>query len=291
MLAARLTAFEREVIAALSEKAALAGSLLDAWAKLPMGAAPSPRALIDAAQLGLTEEAATRDLLERAVSLGLAEVAGSGFKPTSAGRPLLSRLAFALQSIEYYRSHVHRDATTARVVLTKPPQPSVLEQKLSDLGWRTSELEMTEHAFQGMVRLATKRVVVMTPFFDEHGARWLQETLSHVKPGVERNLILRSLEAPWRKDYPNGYAVLASWLQAERIIVYNYSLPRQAGSRETFHAKAVLCDRSLAYLGSSNVNEASLEHSMEMGVVLNGRAANDVAEVLDAVIRSSSPWP
>jgi phosphatidylserine/phosphatidylglycerophosphate/cardiolipin synthase-like enzyme len=291
MSAAKLNAFEREVVAGLSDKAALASALLEAWAKLPIEASPTPRNLIDAAQLGLTEEGATKTLLERAVSLGFAESVGPGFRVAVSARPLLERLAFALQAIDYYRSHVHRDATQARVVLTKPPQPSVLEQKLSDLGWRTAELEMTEHAFQGMVRLATRRIVVMTPFFDEHGARWLREILSHAKASVERVLILRSLEAPWRKDYPTGYVALESWLRDENVAVHNYSLPRASSSRETFHAKALLCDRSMAYLGSSNVNEASLEHSMEMGVILHGRAAIDVAEVLDAVLRASDKWP
>jgi phosphatidylserine/phosphatidylglycerophosphate/cardiolipin synthase-like enzyme len=52
----------------------------------------------------------------------------------------------------------------------------------------------------------------------------------------------------------------------------------------------VLCDRSAAYLGSSNVTAASLEHSMEMGVVLEGRAAASVADVIDAVLESAAPW-
>jgi phosphatidylserine/phosphatidylglycerophosphate/cardiolipin synthase-like enzyme len=52
----------------------------------------------------------------------------------------------------------------------------------------------------------------------------------------------------------------------------------------------VLCDRSAAYLGSSNVTAASLDHSMEMGVVLEGRAAASVADVIDAVLSASSLW-
>ena len=73
--------------------------------------------------------------------------------------------------------------------------------------------------------------------------------------------------------------------------VYNYSIPRADGGRETFHAKAVLCDRCFAYLGSSNITAASLEHSMEMGVVLHGRAAADVAEVIDAVLAAAIMAP
>jgi len=166
----------------------------------------------------------------------------------------------------------------------------MLEQQLSALGWRTTELEATEHAFHGMVRAAKRRMVVMTPFFDSTGATWLTELLSNVSPGVERILILRSLEDNTRKDYPFGFDAISQWLKVEGVRVFNYSIPRMDGGRETFHAKAVLCDRSTAYLGSSNVTAASLEHSMEMGVVLEGRAAAGVAEVIDAVLAAATPW-
>ena len=264
--------------------------MLEAWAGLPAGSAQSARSLIDAAQLGVTEEGATQGLLERSTSLGLIELTPAGYKPRNGAHERFPRLAFALHAVEHYRSSVHRDATVAQVVLTKPPRPSMLEQKLSALGWRTTELEATEHAFHGMVRAAKRRMVVMTPFFDSTGATWLTELLSNVSPGVERILILRSLEDNTRKDYPFGFDAISQWLKVEGVRVFNYSIPRMDGGRETFHAKAVLCDRSTAYLGSSNVTAASLEHSMEMGVVLDGRAAAGVAEVIDAVLAAATPW-
>lgn len=285
----KLSAFEKSVLAALAEKAGIAATVLEAWADLPADSVQSARSLIDAAQLGITEEGATQILLERSASLGLIEPWPAGFKPRNGAHERFPRLAFALHAVEYYRSSVHRDATVARVVLTKPPQPSVLEQKLSALGWRTAELEVTEHAFHGMVRAARRRVVVMTPFFDSTGAAWLKELLSYAPPEVERILILRSLEDNTRKDYPFGFDSISPWLKAQGVRVFNYSIPRMDGGRETFHAKAVLCDRSAAYLGSSNVTAASLEHSMEMGVVLEGHAASTVAEVIDAVLAAATP--
>jgi len=290
MATQKLTAFEKSVLAGLADKAGLAGALLEAWANLPTESAQSARSLINAAQLGVTEESATQDLLERSVVLGLVEPMPSGYKARNGMHMRFQRLAFALYAIEHYRSSVHRDATVAQVVLTKPPQPSVLEQKLSALGWRTTELEATERAFHAMVRAARRRVVVMTPFFDSRGAAWLRELLLCVPPGIERTLILRSLESKVRKDYPFGFDAMSPWLKTQGVRVYNYSIPGMDGGRETFHAKAVLCDRSMAYLGSSNVTAASLEHSMEMGVVLEGRAAASVADVIDAVLASAKLW-
>lgn len=187
-----------------------------------------------------------------------------------------------------YQTAVHQDATVSQIVLTKPPRPSTLEEKLAELGWRTSDIEPTDHAFTSVVQSAQNRVVVMTPFFDGKGAAWLRELFSHTKPGVQRVLILRSLENPTWKDYPSGYDAIAGWLKSENVRVYNYSIPRVAGGgRETFHAKVVLSDRNIAYLGSSNLNAASLEYSMELGVVLEGKAAADVAVVIDAVLAAA----
>ena len=289
MSAQKLTAFERAVTAGLSYKANLAASLLDAWANLPEDSVQSVRSLIDSAQLGVTEERATRELFNHAIELGLLEATPSGFRPRAGAHSRFRRLAFALNAIDYYQSAIHRDATVVQVVLTKPPRPSVLGQELSALGWRTADLEPTQHAFHGMVRSAQRRVVVMTPFFDNTGALWLQELLSYVAKSAERVLILRSLEDPARKDYPSGFDSIAFWLNAQGVKVFNYSIPREEGAgRETFHAKVVLCDRSVAYLGSSNLTAASLEHSMEMGVVLQGSAAASVAEVVDAVLASAT---
>lgn len=291
MSAQKLTAFEQEVIASLSYRAGLAAVLLDAWAHLPAGSVQSVRSLIDAAQLGVTEERATGELLERAAEFGLLEIKSGGYRARANAYGRFERLAFALNVVEHYRSAIHRDATVAQVVLTTPPRPSVLEQELSALGWRTAELEPTEHAFHAMVRAARRRVVVMTPFFDIRGASWLQELLSYAAPGVERNLILRSLENFDRQDYPLGFNSISSWLKAQGVRVFNYSIARMGdGGRETFHAKVILCDRSVAYLGSSNMTAASLEHSKEMGVVLQGRAAVDVAEVIDAVLATGAQW-
>jgi len=290
MATQRLTAFEQSVLADLAEKAGLAAMVLEAWAELPADSVQSARSLVDAAQLNVTEEGATQSLLERSARLGLVESTPAGFKPRKGTHERFPRLAFALHAVEHYRSSVHRDATVAQVVLTKPPRPSVLEQKLSALGWRTAELVATEKAFHGMVRAARRRVVVMTPFFDATGAKWLQELLSYVSPGVERNLILRSLEDNTRKDYPFGFDAISPWLKAQNVRVFNYSIQRIDGGRETFHAKAVLCDRMAAYVGSSNLTIASLEHSFELGVVVTGRGATLVSEVIDAVLEASTAY-
>jgi phosphatidylserine/phosphatidylglycerophosphate/cardiolipin synthase-like enzyme len=289
MVTRQLSAFEKAALAALAPRASLAGALLDAWSELPEGSVQNARSLVAHAQLGVTEERAAAEVLESALAAGLLERRGGGFAAKSSAFGAFHRLAFALASVQHYLTAVHQDATRVQVVLTKPPRPSVLEGKLGELGWRTSDLEATDHAFNSLVRSAQRRVIVMTPFFDERGAAWIQELFGFVSVGVERVLILRSLEDSSKRDYPTGFTAIQTWLAAQQVKVFNYSIPRSSGfGRETFHAKVVVADRRYAYVGSSNVTAASLDHSMEMGVALEGKAVAEVAEVIDAVLLAST---
>lgn len=288
-MSGQLTAFERATLEALAPRAGVAAKLLDAWARLPTASPQSARTLTSLAHLGVTEERAAQDVLLLAAGTGLLAQTAAGFLPGKCPAGTFERMALALFAIEHYKVAVHQDATTARVVLTKPPRPCVLEGKLAELGWKTSDIEPTEHAFKRMVQGARSRIVVVTPFFDVPGALWLKGLFEEAGPAVEKVLVLRSLEDRARGDFPLGFDAISSWLLAQGVAVYNYSISRYPNpGRETFHAKVVLCDADVAYVGSSNVTAASLEHSMEMGVSMYGRAARDIATVVQAVLATST---
>lgn len=287
-----LSNLERRALEALGSRSSVAAKLLDAWSSGQRESANSVRHLVDLASLGVTEEAAAREVLERLAELGLASRHADGFQISAGQRGSMKRLALALHAITYYATAIHRDQSIARVVLTRPPQPSELEQRLASRGWRTAELETTRDAFLELVAKASTRVVVMTPFLDIRGAEWLCELFGRVRQGVDRILVLRTLESPGRPDYPVGYARGAKRWREAGVRVFNYSIPRAGtAGRETFHAKVVLCDEDSAYVGSSNLTAASLDHSMELGIALSGRAAGQVAIVMDAVLACAKPWP
>jgi phosphatidylserine/phosphatidylglycerophosphate/cardiolipin synthase-like enzyme len=47
----------------------------------------------------------------------------------------------------------------------------------------------------------------------------------------------------------------------------------EATGYETFHAKVLLADDDEAYVGSANMTKWSFEQSLELGVLVRGRAA------------------
>lgn len=286
-----LSARERALIAALASEAGVAARLLEAIAALPATSVHTPWSLLQAAHLTITAERQVETVTRRLVEIGAFVPALHGWCCDAASHACFSRASIALYAVEYYKAELHRDATEAQVVLTKPAQPSLLEVRLSERGWRAADLQPTERAFESLARRAQHRLAVMTPFLDAKGAQWLKTLLEKTPPNVERLLVLRMLDDAARPDYPVGYDSIAAWLNSEGIKVYNYSMRRAGGyGRETFHAKVVLCDDSAAYVGSSNMTAASLEHSMEMGVLLSGKAAAKVAVVVESVLAAADFW-
>lgn len=204
---------------------------------------------------------------------------------------MLGRLATIFEAVAYYREQIHQDATTASVVLTRPPQPSRLEIALNDLGWQTTQCEITTEAFGYLAASAKESLTIVTPFLDVHGARWLAGLLSNTGTGVRRQVILRYVSDPSHPRYPAGYPEFVRMLdESGGAQVFDYALPRNKGEGlETFHAKVIVADNDQAYVGSANLNRPSLEYSMELGVLLRGEAAKKVARIVMAILEIAQP--
>jgi len=278
-----------KVIEALSERASLCRRLFATWAHLPQSVAVDATSLAASAGLGVTDELGTQQVLLELARLGLVMRQGEQYVASGALQSGLGTLAVAFAGVDYYRERVHRDQTLARVVLTRPELSTTLESRLLERGWRLSAIESTDQAFLGIARCASRRFVVLTPFLDNKGAIWLRRLIGLVPADVCVVLVLRGLEDATRSDAA-GYAGIRAWLTQRGVRVMNYGLQRAGGGRESFHAKVILADDRLAYVGSANVTGWSLDYSMELGVVLDGQAAAEIGEVVDAVLQAATPW-
>lgn len=277
-----------KVIEALSERASLCRRLFATWACLPQRVAVDATSLAASAGLGVTDELGAQQVLIELARLGLVMRQGEQYIASHALQSGLGALAVAFAGIDHYQERVHRDQTLARIVLTRPELSTTLESRLLERGWRLSAIESTDQAFLGIARSAARRLVVLTPFLDDKGAAWLRRLIELVPLDVAVVLVLRGLEDATRSD-ATGYAGIRAWLAQRGVRVLNYGLLRPSGGRESFHAKVILADDSLAYVGSANVTGWSLDYSMELGVVLDGQAAAEIAEVVEAVLQAAMP--
>lgn len=195
-----------------------------------------------------------------------------------------------LEAAGYYAQEIHQDQDTVWVALTRPAKPSRLEAALDDLGVRAAELETTDESFMSLASQAQERLRVMTPFLDRHGADWVCDLFAHTAPHVRRELILRYASSASHPNFPEGLSTSAARFRELGVGVFDYALPREGGKGiETFHTKLVLADAARAYVGSSNMTWGSLEHSMELGLVVTGVAAKRLAVLTNAIVGIAIP--
>ncbi len=203
-----------------------------------------------------------------------------GFAPVE-----LLRLSSLLTGADYFRRMRLNPAIT-ELAITMPLIPSFLERELTATLGRPGGFLSTAAAFTRVAQAAARRLVVMTPFIDAAGFRWLRRVFEATLPECRKILVLRDAAR---------YAVElgvehAEWLRGLQVSVHDYYLSHDAASGrqlpiETFHAKLVVADETLAYVGSANLLSSSEGLSLETGFLVEGAAASDVAHVVDAVLR------
>ena len=276
---------DKAAVDALAGHSRLAAKVLEEVARRPAEVSFDEKQIARSLGFPASQETGVLDTLRIAESLKYLQVAPSLRWRRIASEDHLLRLSLVLEAVSHYKEKVHRDATLAQVVLTKPVKPSRLEDALAGLGWKIAELEVTSEAFQGLASSTKRRLIVMTPFLDPAGASWLVSLFERTPPSAERILILRHLSEPSHPSFPTGYLSVKDRLDELGVKVFDYALKRVGGvGTETFHAKVVVRDDQQVYVGSSNMNRASLEYSMELGVLLSGQAATSVSRVVSAIL-------
>jgi hypothetical protein len=204
---------------------------------------------------------------------------------TELSRAELMRLATLLRGAEQYR-RLKREVPQLELVVTMPMPPSNLALELPEAPGRPGGYLPTSSALLRIAQAARSRLVVTTPFIDGYGFGWLRTVFDAAPAQAQRILILREV---------GRYAVdlsvhHAEWLRAHNVSVRDYHLPHSIKNNrmlpiETFHAKIVLADAGLAYVGSANLLGSGDGTSLEAGTLLDGGAAAQVARLIDGVLR------
>ena len=198
----------------------------------------------------------------------------------------LRRLANILRGAEHYKRLRRDHPARIELAITMPIAPSYLEAELPALSGRSGGYILTSEAFLRVSQAAISRLVVMTPFINQRGFQWLRSVFETAQRSVEKIVVLRDID-----QYAAELAVHhATWLRALEVSVRDYHLPHpEEGSRalpvETFHAKIILADESVAYVGSANMLGSGGGTSLEAGVLIDGRSAIQIAGLVDAVLR------
>src|SRR6266568_1934143 len=197
----------------------------------------------------------------------------------------LLRLAHILTGADHFRRMRINPAIT-ELAITMPLVPSYLEKELAATLGRPGGFLTTSAAFTRLAQAASRRLAVMTPFIDAGGFRWLRRVFEAAQPPCQKIVVLRNTD-----QYSVELGVQhADWLRALQVSVRDYHLSHAATTGralpiETFHAKLIVADDTLAYVGSANLLTSSEGLSLETGLLVEGGAAVQVARLVDAVLR------
>src|ERR1035437_7943506 len=142
----------------------------------------------------------------------------------------------------------------ARVVITVPRRPSQFESALAEIP-DSGVLIETHAAFLHLSRLARARLVLVSPFLDEAGARWAI-SMFEATPAPERVLLCRNVSAFDDLPMDCKQALETLGVQIRTYALIHEKDGRYVG-RESFHAKIVLADQVAARPRSSKGSSSS----------------------------------
>ncbi len=169
----------------------------------------------------------------------------------------------------------------AEVVVTLPPSPSAIARALPKEGPIHASIARTDDEISRIARVAVNSLTIMSPFVNEDGAEFAMRMFE--ESAARDKLLITRMSGPTRPVVERMLRRMAT----SRVKVLDYVLKAGSGY-ETFHAKVVIADGDLAYVGSANLTKYA-QHSMELGVIVQGRAARAVSALVRAVERISNP--
>lgn len=159
---------------------------------------------------------------------------------------------------------LRKAAGTGTVVASLPP---ALEGMIRDA---VPGLVSTWDAVENLFQSARRSVKILCPYVDP--------TVTALIRSCRAEVAIVTTAREGRRTEPNP--VLERLADSGRVLV-RYLVRRRRGTHLfQVHAKMILCDRAVAYVGSANLTDTSLRYNLELGLV-----TRDPAEIaaLDAL--------
>lgn len=175
----------------------------------------------------------------------------------------------------------------ARVDLCLALPPSVEPAIRKRLAGQTLDLR---GALCDVIASADKQLLVGIPFWDwDTTEEWTDLLKRRLEEGVSVDILVRQLaridgRASTRlRELTESSPVCRLWEWSEDCEIDPFGV-------QTFHFKVVIADQGKkAYLGSANMTRASFQSQMELGVILRGNSAKELARTLCEVLTIAQP--
>jgi len=220
---------------------------------------------------------------EKPTSQGYANYAIQVTSPLGALR-IIDQLLIASRSAPDMTSGSNTDTLSAELVATLPTD---VQSKLP------KSVRPIRISIRRYLAEATDTVRIANPYFDDT-EHVLNDLAALPRRGVDLKLVTREVNSA----DPNQSAVDAieniteqlSGSERKHLFVRDfYDTDRYDKQIGATHAKAVIIDEQIAYLGSANLTRLSLTGNFELGVLLHGELVADLVAVFDAMFDYARP--
>jgi len=147
-------------------------------------------------------------------------------------------------------------------------------------------------ALHRLITEAESEIIILNPFFEQEGFERLSTALlAAAARGVLITIITRQLSDP---ASPNHQVLSRMARQAtakgldRRFVFYQYQQVETDHIVGAAHAKVLLADRRMAYVGSANLTEYGMARFLEIGVILRGASVGGLRQLAMAMLTAPS---
>lgn len=153
-------------------------------------------------------------------------------------------------------------------------------RELTFRGWRSSRI-----AFIDLIDDARAEVTLIFPFMDIDGVdEVLRAAERALERGVKVTLVTRYLSDPGSANTTFADRLRRADATGREFSTRSINAGDESG-RELLHAKVIIIDRGRrGYVGSANLTLGGLGQSIEIGVTLDGAAAESLAELVNELV-------
>ena len=146
---------------------------------------------------------------------------------------------------------------------------------------------------RGTIYEAQQQIVIISPYVADDGLQELYFPLiSKLKAGVQVKLISRELD----KTNDSRIRDVLKWIknnlaEYEEFSLYDYHFVSNGGHIDsTFHAKVVVSDDTVAYVGSGDIRRRAFVNNLEMGTIQRGYNAKVISSIINDVVGISKKY-
>jgi phosphatidylserine/phosphatidylglycerophosphate/cardiolipin synthase-like enzyme len=151
-----------------------------------------------------------------------------------------------------------------------------------------------EAAMMRVVHSARRTLDLSIPYISNAGVKILMKGL---RPGSRRHLrvrILSLLTSEHLEQNSQGVCELAQRFErlGARVEIRSPTDEEalEAGAIAVMHAKIIVADSMYSYLGTANISKGALIRAFEVGVIMKGALAKNLANLIDWIYRGHQPW-